>query len=243
MKITNFNPENRSSYRVPVGEAHGTLWVGLKSGPAMVRLDDVSSRGCGLTLTAEEATGVEEGSELVLRMKVGDERAPQLFIRSEVRSLRTEHGFVHIGVLFKEQDRLYAQLDPSQWRYFNRRGAFRVPPANHRGDPLRASFYDHGSREEVRFTINNLSSSGLAIELASGHEFDMSESECIRVNYELVGVPQPLDLHVRFVHRSFVDGVERIGFVYDMKATRDAEAQCETILRYVMERQSQLLRK
>ena len=133
MKLPIFTLENRTTYRVAINDGQGTLWVGLKSGPAKSRLDDASSRGCGFTLSAEEAVGLEEGGELVLRIKIGDERAPQLFIRSEIRALRPDGDVVHVGALFKDCDRLYQQLDVSQWRYFNRRGAFRVPPANHRG--------------------------------------------------------------------------------------------------------------
>ncbi|QDV05497.1 Flagellar brake protein YcgR [Planctomycetes bacterium Poly30] len=242
MKLPIFSPENRSTYRVSIPEGQGMLWVGLSAGPVKVRMDDVSSRGCGFTLGAEEAAGLAEGSELVLRMKIGDPKAPQLFIRSEIRSLRSEGELVHIGALFKECDRLYQQLDVSQWRYFNRRGAFRVPPVNHRGEPLRASFYAKGSEERVRFTVNDLSSSGLAIRLSGSQEYQLSETQCVRSTFELPGVPDPLDLQLRFIHRTFIKGVERIGFMIDMRATAVAEVQSETILRYVMERQSQLLR-
>lgn len=225
-----------------VHDGQGTLWVGLKSGPAKVVLDDVSSRGCGFTLKSEQAADLAEGGELVLRMMVGDKKAPQLFIRSEIRSLRSDGDVVHIGSVFKDSERLYQQLDVSQWRYFNRRGAFRVPPVNHRGEPLRASFHARDSDERARHTVNDLSSSGLAIRLSGTEKYRLSETECVRVTFELPGVPDPLDLQVRFVHRTLIQGVERVGFSIDMRATEIAEQQSETILRYVMERQSELLR-
>ena len=107
---------------------------------------------------------------------------------------------------------------------------------------MRASFYDRGSDARVRYTVNDISSSGLAIRLSGQQEYTLSETECVRVTFELPGVLEPLDLQVQFVHRSFVQGVERVGFVIDMRTTPIAEVQSETILRYVMERQSQLLR-
>ncbi|MEM8713797.1 MAG: PilZ domain-containing protein, partial [Planctomycetota bacterium] len=136
MKLPLRNPENRATYRVQIDEAQATLWVGLKSGPTKAILEDLSSRGCGFLLQTDEAKGLEEGSDLVLRMKVGGPKAPQLFIRAEVRSTRTLDGLVQFGAVFKDPQRLYQQLNEPQWRFFNRRGAFRVAPANHRGDPL-----------------------------------------------------------------------------------------------------------
>lgn len=242
MKLPIFTPENRSTYRVALDGSQGTLWVGLKSGPARVILDDVSSRGCGFTLDAETGASLAEGGELVLRMKVGDKTSPQLFIRSEIRSCREDNGVVHVGVLFKDCDRLYQQLDVSQWRFFNRRGAFRVPPVNHRGEPLRASFYDEGAEQPLRYTVHDLSSSGLSIRLSIATDYILSESKCVRVTFELPGIDEAFDLQVRFVHRTFVEGIERIGFIFDTREGNDGEAQSEALLRYVLERQSALLR-
>ncbi len=243
MKLPIFSPENRSTYRVDVSESQSTLWIGLPSGPMKVRLDDVSSRGCGFVLDAESAAILSEGDELVLRLKVGPETSPQLFIRSEIRSLREENKTMRVGVAFKDCDRLYQQLDVPQWLYFNRRGAFRVPPCNHRGDPLRASFFDYKSRDEQRFTVNDLSSSGLSIRLSSSSEFTLSETQLIRSTFELPGVEEAFDLKMRFIHRTFVQGVERIGLQFDPVATRRFEPQSERILGYVLERQGQLLRR
>ncbi len=243
MKLPIFSPENRSTYRVAVEDKHSTLWVGLPSGPLKVRLDDVSSRGCGFSMDLESAEDLAVGSELVLRMKVGPKTSPQLFIRSEIRGIREADGLMHIGVAFKDCDRLYHQLDVPQWLYFNRRGAFRVPPCNHRGDPLRAGFYDYKSTEEQRFTVNDLSSTGLSIRLSGSREFTLSETQLIRTKFELPGIEQPFDLRARFIHRTFVQGVERIGMKFDESATRDFDDQSELILGYVLERQSQILRR
>lgn len=242
MKLPLRHPENRATYRVQIDESQASLWVGLKSGPTKAILEDLSSRGCGFLLLAEDAEGLEEGSDLVLRMKVGGPKAPQLFIRAEVRSARALDEHIQFGTVFKDAQRLYQQLSEAQWRFFNRRGAFRVAPANHRGDPLRASFFDKGSAEPVRLTVNDLSSTGLAVRLSPGRDYELSESQPVRVQFELPGEHGEFDLQVRFVHRSFVKGVERIGFNMDLAATEQGEEQSERILRYVMERQSQLLR-
>ncbi|MEM8714011.1 MAG: PilZ domain-containing protein, partial [Planctomycetota bacterium] len=103
-------------------------------------------------------------------------------------------------------------------------------------------FFDRGSKEPTRFTVNDLSSSGLAVRLSPGHDYELSETKLVRAQFELPGDHGDFDLQVRFVHRSFVKGVERIGFLMDLASTEQGEAQSERILRYVMERQSQLLR-
>lgn len=243
MKLPIFSPESRSTYRVAVGENQSTLWIGLASGPLRVRLDDVSSRGCGFTLDSESAESMSEGDEMILRLKVGPKTSPQLFIRSEIRALRTEGDEVRVGVAFKDCERLYQQLDVPQWLYFNRRGAFRVPPCNERGDPLRATLCGHKSKEEQRFTVNDLSSTGLSIRLSRSQEFTFSETQLIRATFELPGVKEPFNLKMRFVHRTLVQGVERIGMQYDQASTREFEPQTERILSYVLERQGQLLRR
>lgn len=243
MKLPIFSPENRSTYRVPIQDGQGTLWVGLKSGPVKVRLDDVSSRGLGFTLSAADAEGLKEGDELILRIKIGDDQSPQLFIRSQIRGIREEDGASHIGAFFKDHDRLYQQLTPSQWRFLNRRGAFRVPPADHRGDPLYATFHGSDPDESSRHVVNDLSSSGLAIRLSGRDEYNFPSNMGVQAQFELPGAPDPFDLRLNLVHRSFVAGVERIGFAIDMERTRRAEDQTEAIVRYVMGRQSELLRQ
>lgn len=243
MKLPIFLPENRSTYRVAVEESASTLWIGLPTGPLQVRLDDVSARGCGFSVDQDSAASLVEGAELVLRIKVGPKTSPQLFIRSEIKSLRADGDEVRVGVSFKDCDRLYHQLDVPQWLYFNRRGAFRVPPCNHRGDPLRAGLFDHKSTEEHRFTVHDLSSSGVSIRVSRERDFTLSETQLLRTTFELPGVDRLFDLQIRFIHRTFVDGVERIGFAFDEASTDDFEEQSERILVYVLERQSQLLRK
>jgi len=242
MKLPLRNNENRTTYRVKIGEDQATLWIGLRSGPVKATLEDLSSRGCGFLLPKDEVEGIEAGSEVVLRMKVGGGKTPQLFIRAEVRARQEVGELAQFGVVFKDADRLYQQLTVEQWRIFNRRGAFRVPPANHRGEPLRASFSDADSEAPKRFTVNDLSSSGLSIRLTPGRDFELSETQPVRVEFELPNGFGAFSFSARFVHRSFVKGIERIGMVFDKAATESFEAQSESLPRYVLERQSELLR-
>ena len=242
MKLPIHRVESRSAYRVAVEEDQSSLWIGLPSGPLKVQLNDLSAHGCGFVIDAIHASSLTVGEELILRLRVGPKTSPQLFIRSEIRDLRPQGEGVRAGVAFKDRQRLYQQLSLPQWLYFNRRGAFRVPPANHRGDPLRASFYGYRSTREFRFTIHNLSSSGLAIRLPRSQEFALSKTQVLRTRFELPGIDALFDLRLRYVHCTLFQGVECVGMKFDPDLTKDFEAQSERILGYVFERQSELLR-
>ena len=113
MKFLGLSRESRSAYRVPVAGTQSTLWIGLPRGPLEVRLDNISSRGCGFTVDLDSAASLEEGAELVLRMKAGERTSPQLFIRSEIRAIRVESEGVRVGVQFKERDRCLLYTSPS----------------------------------------------------------------------------------------------------------------------------------
>lgn len=242
MKLPIRRVESRATYRVSVEEDQSSLWIGLPSGPLKVQLEDLSAHGCGFVVDALNASSLAIDEELVLRLRVGPKTSPQLFIRAEVRDLQPQGEAVRAGVAFKDRQRLYQQLNLPQWLYFNRRGAFRVPPVNHRGAPLRASFYNRSSTKEFRFTVHNLSSSGLAIRLPRNRELALSTTQILRTRFELPGIDAPFDLRLRYVHRTLFQGVECVGMKFDPDLTRDFEDQSERILGYVFERQSQLLR-
>lgn len=234
----------RATYRVAANAGSETqLWVGLRAGPVLAELDDVSSRGCGFWLTEEQAAELSEGSQLVIRILIGGPTMPQLFIKGSVRGLRPVDGRVRVGVAFDDPERLYTQLQEPQWRYFNRRGAFRVPPADERGRPLRARFQVPGQEEVRSFALHDLSSSGLSISLRPPNDATFPKHIPVSVEFLLPGALAPTELWVMFVHRTVIDGRTRIGFRIDEQRTEDCEETCEQILRYVLERQQQLLSK
>lgn len=247
MTISNKTSNQRSTYRVGAQGGASEIFVGLANGPVKAELGDVSSRGCGFTLPLEYEPELTEGLEFVVRMLVGGECMPQLFIRAIVRSVRTVEEGVRVGAQFVDTERLYTQLREPQWRFFNRREAFRVSPADPRGRPLRARFHIPGQPEPRSLALYDLSSTGLSVSLRPPNDLSVPKHIPIRVAFAIPEVTKPelgdrkIDLYIRFVHRTSIEGRTRIGFRIDAQNTPELEFQSESILRYVLERQRQLL--
>lgn len=234
-------PDKRTAYRVRAAPGDSDITLGLASGPLAARLADVSALGCSFIVPESHARELQPDTELVLRMRIGGPRMPKLFLRGVVRSQIEESGGLRVGVQFVDTDRLYNQLREPQWRFFNRRQAFRVPPADERGRPVRAKFELPGEHAPRSVQLHDLSSTGLAISIRPVDDFEVPTDEPIYATFSLPGVPRSLELTVRFVHRRHIEGRIRVGFRIDMIGTLQAEEQCEMILRYVLERQRQIL--
>ena len=235
------HPDQRSTYRVRAAPSDAAMTLGLGGGPVAASLADVSARGCSFVVPETHAPELEVGTELVLRMRIGGPRMPQLFIRGVIRSRSVDDGGLRVGVQFLDTDRLYHQLQEPQWRFFNRRQAFRVPPVDERGRPLRAKLEIPGEDKPRSVQVHDLSCTGLSISIRTIDDFEIPKDEPICATFALPGVPQMLDLVLRFVHRRHIDGRIRVGFRIDTIGTVRMEEQSELILRYVLERQRQIL--
>ncbi|MEM9381897.1 MAG: PilZ domain-containing protein [Planctomycetota bacterium] len=236
------SPDQRAAYRVQATGEDARLWVGISSGPMEAQLEDISARGCGFILPQEAAEGLAVGDELVLRLLVGGAGMKQLFVRAALRNrIEQDEGGPRFGAEFLDPERLYTQLKEPQWLYFNRRGAFRVPPADARGRPLRARFHLPGRAAPRSIALHDLSSSGLSVALRPENDVTFPRERSIRVTFTLPVDAVEVELAVRFVHSTMVQGRRRVGFRIDQERTKDVEVQTETLLRYVLERQRQLL--
>lgn len=235
--------EKRSAYRVSTSSSEAEIFIATQSGPLAAKLDDLSAQGCGFVVVPQGGIELAEEAELTLRILVGGPMMPQLFVRATIRSVRKteEDGEVRCGVRFLDTERLYSQLRLPQWRYFNRRQAFRVPPADERGRPLRGRFLIPGQSEPRSIQLHDLSSSGLATDLKPKDDITFPKALPVKVLFNLPGTEDEFELCVTFVHRTTVDGRIRTGFRIDAARTEGFEEQSERILRYVLERQRQLL--
>lgn len=235
------HPDQRSTYRVQAVGDDTLLWVGLPDGPAQATVYDISARGCGFLLEPEQAEALEDDAEVVLRLVVGGKTMPQLFVKAKVRNRVPSDDKVRIGVQFLDPERLYTQLTEEQWLFFNRRGAFRVPPLDERGRPLVAQFYLPGKRRPKALPVHDLSSSGMSVSLPASSDVEFSESRPMRVTFTVPGDGANVDMKVLFVHKTPIKGTRRVGFRFDPDSTPQFASQTETILRYVLERQRQLV--
>lgn len=233
--------DQRSRYRVSTGLEGARLSVVFLDGPADGTLLDLTSMGCGFRIQHPNAASIQVGGELVLRLGVGGEDMPNLFVKAVVRSVVEDGRGRRVGVEFLEEAKLYAQLNPAQWRYFNRRQAFRVPPVDAHGAPLRARFVVPGVSKPVSVPLHDLSSTGLATEVKKINDVEFPADVPLEVHFKLPSAQRELDLRVLFVHRTFLFGRIRTGFRIDPDRTPNLEVQTESIVRYVLERQRQIL--
>ncbi len=230
--------ERRSAYRVGATASDGKLWLGLPSGPAEATLHDVNARGCGCQLPTDVGKAIREGDSLKVRIAIGGAGVPQLYLRAIVRSIqKKEKGYLYFGLEFQDVERVFTQLRDHQWRYFNRRAAFRVAPLRSDGEREVARFIIPGSKTTHNFPLHDLSATGLSLSLRRTEPVEFPENTNIQVKFQLDGHATPFDLRVRLVHRTNMEGRLRIGFHIDVEATPLSEEQCDSIADYVIERQ------
>lgn len=241
LKLPNRKSDQRTTYRVRAAGDESEVFVALRSGPVKAHLDDLSARGCGVVVETDVEGLPDENGDIVLRLLVGGSGMSQLFVKGTVKGIREVENGVRLGIQFSDVERLYAQLKEPQWRFFNRRQAFRVPPADSRGRPLRAHFHLPGAEQPRSIPVHDLSSTGLSVWLAPKNDVPFPKHLPVRVTFRLPSNPGEFDLRVLFVHRTRVEGKQRVGFRIDTERTADADGQAEKILRYVLERQRQLL--
>ncbi|MEM6567728.1 MAG: PilZ domain-containing protein [Planctomycetota bacterium] len=234
--------DRRGAYRVQTTRDEGRLWIGLSSGRAEAVLEDISARGLACTVAGPDVDRVFEGDSVPLLVRIGGATAGKLRMRGTVRSIqRLEGGVARLGMEFEDVERVFPQLQADQWRYFNRRSAFRVPPLDADGKPVDADFTFGGQKDAIRVPLFDLSSSGIGLSFKPAEALDLPREGLVRVRFSLQGVERTFDLMVRFVHRTTVGDRVRIGLHIDVDATPDGERQCEEIADYVIDAQRQQL--
>ncbi|MEM9381600.1 MAG: PilZ domain-containing protein [Planctomycetota bacterium] len=234
--------DRRGAYRVETTRDEGRLWIGLSSGRAEAVLEDISARGLACTVAGGDVDRMREGDSVPLLVRIGGKAAGKLRMRGTIRSVqRLDAELARIGVEFEDVERVFPQLEADQWRYFNRRSAFRVPPLDAEGRPVEAEFSVAGVRDAVRLPLFDLSSSGIGLSFKPADAPDLPREGLVRVRFVLEGVERTFDLMVRFVHRTAVGDRVRVGLRIDVEATADGERQCEEIADYVIGAQRQQL--
>ena len=173
-----------------------------------------------------------------MQLTIGGEGASKLFLRATIRSLiKPDRHTVRLGLSFDGMERVFLQLSGNQWRYFNRRSAFRMGPLRSDGVRETVEFEFPGRRQPLVLPIHDLSRSGLSVTLPAGEPNEFPKGQPIGAKFELEVASASFDLVVRVVHESTIDGRIRVGFATDLDQTLHAEEQCDSVAEYVIERQ------
>ncbi|MEO0663688.1 MAG: PilZ domain-containing protein [Planctomycetota bacterium] len=233
----------RSEYRVQVRQG---LYVVLrtKGGPVEAVIADISAHGCGVVGPSADLKELTQGSDVPLRIVLGEGEGRPLFLRGTVRRVEAEgRGKTRLGISFEDVERLFPQLEKDQWRYFNRRSAFRVGVTDPGSPDAEIRFTAKKLRGTLSLAAVNVSERGLGVRAPVG-ELDLAQGDAMRARFELPGRPGTLDIGLNVAHITEVPGgFVRIGFSIDEETTLRASAVCESISDWAVARQREILER
>ncbi|MEL6712301.1 MAG: PilZ domain-containing protein [Planctomycetota bacterium] len=233
----------RSEYRVQVRQG---LYVVLrtKGGPVEAVISDISAHGCGVVGPAASLKELSEGSDVPLRIVLGEGEGRPLFLRGTVRRVDSEgRGKTRLGISFEDVERLFPQLEKDQWRYFNRRSAFRVGVTDPGSPDVDIRFTGKKLRGTLSLPAIDISERGLGVRAPVG-ELEIGAEDALRARFELPGRPGTLDIGLNVAHVTEVPGgIERVGLVVDEETTLRASAVYESISDWAVARQREILER
>jgi len=192
--------ELREHYRRAPGKKHALgLSVQVAGGsPVQATIENLSAGGTGFRFSAADAAALTIDTEVNLTFtSLGPGRqvvAPGLIVG--VRGAAAD-GLLY-GVQFRDVAGLFAQLDTSLLRFFNRRKAMRVLPALGKTLPIDATV----SNESVRMTINDLSWMGLSFLLDPANAEKFMQAREFDVDFSLSKGGPKITTPVRLVHKT-----------------------------------------
>lgn len=232
----------RSEYRV-TAKAQARVVFRTEAGPVEAMILDISAHGCGVKASADLTASIEVGDNLPLRIVLGEEDAAKpLFLRGSVRSIdRETRGETRLGLKFKEVERLFPQLREDQWRYFNRRAAFRVEPVDPGQEQLLLRFTGKQLKGTRSLPVLDVAEQGFGV-LVDQSEPGFDPVSTVRARFELPGRKGTIDVGLVVAHRTDIpDGTARVGLLVDDDETRQAESTRESIGDWVVERQREIM--
>jgi hypothetical protein len=228
--------DRRQQARNPAWGVIG-LEVELIVGPGQVfggRILDTSAGGARLSLGPGAPPRFYLGTRIEVRFVQPGVGQP-LVAQAQVANQGNQDGAVTLGVRFIDRESFYKQLTPELWRQFNRRRRsrlrFRLSP------PFQARI---GSGDNSwRAPISDLSTLGLGLEVEPIESKALVPFELVRMQIELPGGGESLDLVATQVHATeFGHGI-RHGMRFDPSLSADLVGQqmrLETFLRSQFQR-------
>tara|TARA_R110002126_G_scaffold25583_5_gene87485 strand:- start:2065 stop:2796 length:732 start_codon:yes stop_codon:yes gene_type:complete len=230
--------ERRHQARNPAWGVIG-LEVELIVGPGQVfrgRVLDTSAGGARVALGPGAPPRFYLGTRIEVRFVQPGVGQP-LVAQAQVANQGNQDGAMTLGVRFVDRESFYKQLTPELWRQFNRRRRsrlrFQLAP------PFQARI---GSGERSwRAPISDLSTLGLGLEVEPVESESLIAFELVRLQIELPGEGESLDLVATQVHATAFGHGIRHGLRFDPSLSADLVGQ-QMRLETFLKRQFQRMR-
>lgn len=206
---------------------------------AQAVLSELGPRSVTVTGPTRGAPAIEPGERVELVLS-GD------LVRGELRADgHLERSYEHESeqrytIRFVELADFERLLATPVGRHFNRRGAYRVTPAD--DAPVRANLAAGGA-EGVEAVLADVSATGCAVVAGEGPLAALEPSNAlIALRLELPGDPRPIELVAELRYISDGESGRHLGLCFDELRTRGFDAAQDRVVAYVMRRQRELLR-
>lgn len=228
--------DRRSNYRVGPEEQR-RIEIALIDPPSdcVGELLDVSIDGLSLRFPAEGDPGLQENQRVRADLALTwleEVITVDLLARYRVPM----EGFFRYGFRFADARAFFDRLDPSLWRYFNRRSAFRVSPDEHEPIKVTADWQDR----KTSGLLADVSTSGVAFSVPADVQVDKGEQ--ISVSFLFMESGSPVHFRGIVQYQKTVGDELRVGVDFVAEETSRFEAQQEDVAAYVMRRQREILR-
>lgn len=221
--------------------------VRLSGGPSFSSEPlDVSFEGATVRLLAlrfhdvprSPLLAVGEYAELIFTFR---ELGQPIVASARVVRRTDDEGSRHYGFQFTDHEQLQSQLSPRLYRFFNRRGAFRVKPAA--DGPVAATLEGGPEARQVHADLVDISFTGVSLRVPLVVESTLAGTDRIKVSISLPDCPSPVNFEgiIRSRHVAGVDTV-KYGIEFDLERSDDGQRQEDAINRYMMERQRAVCR-
>lgn len=204
--------DKRQRYRVGVSKQ---LTVSLREGDDwnQVKTLDLSATGIAIEASLEEAEGFGEGTTFELRFSLHG-RTEVITTLARVANNVPFDGqqgpAIKVGMYFLEAAVLHAKLDPSLWRFFNRRQDYRVQPFDERPDVI-VRWRDH----ELTGALGNICTQGLAVYFKPATRVLLLPGVETEIEFQLPDSTQLIQVVAKSIHREVHASSPHLGFAMD----------------------------
>ena len=233
--------ERRAQYRVQVDPSEDLrVTIPNPEGDAFLgRLIDLSGSGAGASFPLSNCPVLAIGETAELVFTTQRLKTP-LVIAARVQNRIEQHDSCRYGFLFLEGQLRDVDLSSDLRALFNRRKAVRVRPDPQSPINVELQALQGGLRVEGR--LEDISASGVRIRLERQADSTLTAISTVTTSFSLpdCGVVS-LTGHIR--NRQLVEGSLSYGIEFDPELTDNFVSQQEIVVRFVMQRQRELLRQ
>jgi len=237
-----FKGDRRKKYRVE-RESLGALAVGLvlssrKSLPG--ELINMSLDGSAVFFPGNKCPDLTPNERVKLKF-VMTQRKKSITIDAIVKDSCTAAERKLCRFQFAEPASFVQELDPSLWKYFNRRQGFRIEPDG--VEPIEVMLEWHGGFAQGR--IIDISTTGMGLEVDPELARALGQADRLTVSFQLPGSEMPLKLVGNTMYRKPKGQNSHCGIRFDWSwsKTDNFELQESVIGAYLMRRQREIDRK